>query len=1029
MYFRLFLLFFIAIFSNLLIGQSVAEPTDSIKKHPAAPWVIYHPVKLPDALPLDEIKGGSYYALVDNQIRVTEGSTEFYSHYADLIVNQQGLEQSSQINIKFDPAYQTAVLNTLRIRRGKKVIDKLSDARTSILRQESELENLIYNGRLTANIILDDVRVGDIIEYSYTLKGANPVYSNIFSYDRFIEWSTPIHQQKIRVLWGKQTPLHVTTRNTPIKVKKTTSGAFKEYRAETSDAKTRTVNNQIPNWYSPYGAVYFNEVESWADVAQWALPLYENAIETGPQIRKIRNEIRSQYKSRDQQIIQALKIVQGNIRYLGIETGENSHRPTPASQTLQRRYGDCKDKTVLFISILKSLGIPARPALVSTSNTAALADQPPSVDAFNHVMVKVWHNDEIFWIDPTRQYQNNTLSTIYQPDYRYALVVDKKTQQLEKINNDPAKTRLEINEYFDLSNGGGSDATFKVESQYYGYDAERLRYQTAGEGLKSIQDSYLEFYRSYYISVEPAEKLSISEQQDTQNSDAPISGPITQKEHYLLKKFWETNTEKEQYEASFYATSILTGLQKPDQTKRNSPYRFRHPNNINQTIEVLFRPGSWSFEDEESTEDNAFFYFHYTSKYNTKTNTLKLSYELKSRTDHIAVKDLDAYLEARKRVRKHTEFSIIEYFKSSSSQNSDKTVSDDTTTQSDESTNTGQESDSTVEPDLDATQITIYSIMALYIIAMLYIFINWYLDFKKQPAFENAAFYPVSLIKLMALTFSTFGIYPVYWFYRNWKYAKTADKSSIMPIARGIFNLFWFYPLYRRLVKDSNERYQKNNVLIFPLAVLFAAIYFIAYPLIFNDYLSLPALLAIPLLLLPLANYINHIETADNSAYRYNSRWLARHTATALLFIPLSAYTFFSDLNILPSEKVIEGSRIAERDIKYMQRKGIIPASEKIIYFYSDALFNMRDDGNGFTENHVFSYWDDDESGFTFQTEKLSQIKKIDIVLAKNIFEDTIITIVREDDSEFLLYVSGTKRLDRKFIRELKYRWKKSRAR
>ena len=48
--------------------------------------------------------------------------------------------------------------------------------------------------------------------------------------------------------------------------------------------------------------------------------------------------------------------------------GTNSHQPTPASETLALRYGDCKDKTVLLISLLKALGVEAHPALVNTED-------------------------------------------------------------------------------------------------------------------------------------------------------------------------------------------------------------------------------------------------------------------------------------------------------------------------------------------------------------------------------------------------------------------------------------------------------------------------------------------------------------------------------------------------------------------------------------------------------------------------------------------------------------------------------------
>ena len=38
----------------------------------------------------------------------------------------------------------------------------------------------MYDGRETLSIVLDDVRVGDEIDYAYSLRGGNPVFGDKF---------------------------------------------------------------------------------------------------------------------------------------------------------------------------------------------------------------------------------------------------------------------------------------------------------------------------------------------------------------------------------------------------------------------------------------------------------------------------------------------------------------------------------------------------------------------------------------------------------------------------------------------------------------------------------------------------------------------------------------------------------------------------------------------------------------------------------------------------------------------------------
>ncbi len=52
--------------------------------------------------------------------------------------------------------------------------------------------------------------------------------------------------------------------------------------------------------------------------------------------------------------------VRENIRYVGIQIGYGGWIPSPARETFERRYGDCKDKATLLSSMLAVAGIPSR---------------------------------------------------------------------------------------------------------------------------------------------------------------------------------------------------------------------------------------------------------------------------------------------------------------------------------------------------------------------------------------------------------------------------------------------------------------------------------------------------------------------------------------------------------------------------------------------------------------------------------------------------------------------------------------------
>ena len=153
-----------------------------------------------------------------------------------------------------------------------------------------------------------------------------------------------------------------------------------------------------------------------------------------------------------------------------------------------------------------------------------------------------------------------------------------------------------------------------------------------------------------------------------------------------------------------------------------------------------------------------------------------------------------------------------------------------------------------------------------------------------------------------------------------------------------------------------------------------------------------------------------------------NQRGGHDNITVVLLSVPLFALMTAGEANLIPSDKVVKGDELMAYDIQYMHRKGIFPAEEEPLYFYSDALFMIRDDGNGFTDHYVFSYWKD-EGRLNVEKEQFGNISKIDVKYSDGTGENTIVNIVRNDGSNFVLYVSSVDGLDKVFVRQLQRRW------
>ncbi|MGB0899099.1 MAG: hypothetical protein ACPGSN_07590, partial [Psychrobium sp.] len=110
------------------------------------------------------------------------------------------------------------------------------------------------------------------------------------------------------------------------------------------------------------------------------------------------------------------------------------------------------------------------------------------------------------------------------------------------------------------------------------------------------------------------------------------------------------------------------------------------------------------------------------------------------------------------------------------------------------------------------------------------------------------------------------------------------------------------------------------------------------------------------------------------------------------------------------------------KDIQFMRRNDVLKGDEIPQLFYSNATIDLSEDGNGFTQENVFSYWRDASKTFTIERASFGDIKSIDFKKDSELVT-TSITITRLDDTSFDLYVPSDKGDDKYFYQTLKELW------
>ena len=614
------------------VANKPAFAQKEYKIQPAPPWVKRIMPAEAAAVPVDQVSQGVYYLLSDLQIRVEARTKVTYYHVAAKAINETGVEEIAHVQIGFDPSYETLALHSISVRRGKRVIAKLKASAIRVLQREKELEYRIYDGGKTANLFLDDVRVGDVVEYAYSVSGANPVFGNL-QFGRFdLQWTVPVNRFYGRLLWPAERELYLRHHNTEIKPKEGKLNGYRQYEWDVKDPPALVVEEDAPGWYDPYASVEWSEFKDWTAVARWALPLYRVPGRLGSAVEKeVKRIAQASAEPRDR-LLAALQFVQREIRYLGVEIGAGSHAPSRPQVVLERRFGDCKDKSLLTAAMLRALGIDARPALVNTALRRGVLDLHPTPAAFNHVLVRARLDAKEYWLDPTRPSQKGDLAHLYQPDYGYALVVDDTTHSLSPMGSSSAVLNRTIHAVFDIREGLTAPVPYTITSVLEGASADAFRDSLASENREELQKRFLNFYAQYYPGLTIKAPFTVSGEE--------TSNRVTVTEQYLIPGFWKRNEARKRQEAGIYAPDVDDYLQQPRQPVRRSPLGIAHPVDLKYTTEVWL-PEGWEVESSRTTVEDPAFEFERTIV--EKDRVLTLKDRFRSRADHIAAADTGRY--------------------------------------------------------------------------------------------------------------------------------------------------------------------------------------------------------------------------------------------------------------------------------------------------------------------------------------------------------------------------------------------------
>ena len=380
-------------------------------------------------------------------------------------------------------------------------------------------------------------------------------------------------------------------------------------------------------------AVQWSEFENWADVAKWASRLFDKAIQNNEVVQSQLAALTKGAPSDEVRVERILDFVQSDIRYFGTEIGVNSHLPADAQTVLKQRYGDCKDKAALLVSLLRAAGMQAVPVLVSMAYRDDADAKIPGPTAFDHAIVQLRLGGQTYWLDGTRGRQAGAaLKWRNAEGLGKVLLADAGQTDLTRTPNVADMVWLEGRDVFHFTRIA-SPPRLEVSLTYHGELAEWIRNALATQSIDDVQKSQFAAYPRMYPHLQPQGSMQVH--------DDIVHNAVTLRTLYLVPDFLRFPDQRALV-GDFALTAMMDPLRVQSQAPRTRPLylwfqgTYRHEVNFEFEEEAFSKPSSSHFGDR-----NDFFDLNVDGTSTAKS--LQIRGELRQNVNTIEVEDWDRY--------------------------------------------------------------------------------------------------------------------------------------------------------------------------------------------------------------------------------------------------------------------------------------------------------------------------------------------------------------------------------------------------
>ena len=492
-------------------------------QQPVEPWKAAHfsiaAKDLYDAASAVSAPEGANISILDDEDSYTfdeSGRVVHVGYFIYKILTAKAAEGWDSLAVGWEPWHQARPEI-----RGRVVTpnyaEHLLDAKTITEAPAREGEYKTYSDGKTLRAPLPAIAQGAVVEEEYIERETQPLFpAGHVGRTVFGRELAPVAHSHVELDAPASLPLRTGTLLWPDvqPVKVESNGRVKLTYDIGRLEGTETRDSNLPPDVARFPELRFSTGASWQAVAaQYGKDV--DARANPATVQGIVNGLVAGKTSQTEKEAAIVDYLDREVRYTGIEFSEAAIIPHDPAETLGKKYGDCKDKATLLVTMLRAAGIPAYVALLNAGSRMDVPAELPGMGLFDHAIVyvpgaegKTKKGAGDLWIDATDQYAR--LGQLPMADQgRLALVARAETTELIRTPESTSKDNVLLeNRELKLSDNGPASVTEKTQPM--GVFESMYRASYADKPDKDTRENLLGYVKAQYVS----EKLTTVERTD-----------------------------------------------------------------------------------------------------------------------------------------------------------------------------------------------------------------------------------------------------------------------------------------------------------------------------------------------------------------------------------------------------------------------------------------------------------------------------------------------------------------------------------